>query len=207
MPYQIVTEPTVEPLSLTEAKTHLRVDFSADDTLITAMITAVRQYAETITQRQLCTASWRYVIDSFPGPARFAIPYGSTLSIPSHAIVLNKAPVKTVTAVKYLDLAGVQQTMPAADYTVDYTSAPCRITPIFGRIWPIPLPQIGAIEVDFDAGYGAAADVPQGIKNWMLLRLGALYENREELSVGERITVNPLPFVDGLLDGYKVVVY
>ena len=68
MPLQLVTPPAEEPVSLAEAKLHLRVDFPNEDALITALIAAARQAAETLTGRQLVTARWKLVLDSFPGP-------------------------------------------------------------------------------------------------------------------------------------------
>ena len=50
--------------------------------------------------------------------------------------------------------------MPSAEYTVDTACEPARLTPVFGKIWPTTLPQIGAVSVTFDAGYGAADAVP-----------------------------------------------
>jgi hypothetical protein len=94
--------------------------------------------------------------------------------------------------------------MPAANYTVDSTCEPARITPVFGQIWPIALPQIGAVSVIFDAGYGDASAVPEGIKTWIKLRLGSLYVHREEVASMTRGRIDPLPFIDGLLDPYKV---
>lgn len=215
MPYKLITPPTSEPVTLVEAKQHLKVDFSDDDLLIGAMITAAREYAEMKTQRQLVTAQWKLVLDSFPGPSLIGVPFGVPYSLPGHAILINKTPLLTVDAITYLDMSSTRQTMPPADYAVESTSEPARVTPVFGKIWPIPLPQIGAVEVDFTSGYGAPdaqgnwtpGTVPEGIKRWILLRVGALYENREEISVGQRIVVNELPFVDRLLDPYTVLVY
>lgn len=45
--------------------------------------------------------------------------------------------------------------------------------------------------------------VPDGLRSWMLLRVGVLYENREEAAVGPRVVVAPLPYVDGLLDPFN----
>ena len=101
-------------------------------------------------------------------------------------------------------MTGTTQTLDPTLYVADLTGPLARITPKFGRIWPPTLPQIAAVTVSFTAGYGLAAAVPQGLKNWMLLRLGALYENREEVIAGRSITVTPLSFADSLLNGYRI---
>lgn len=204
MPMQLITPPAAEPVSLAEAKLHLRVDFDEDDALIQALISAARQAAEMLTQRQLVTARWRMVLDSFPGPSLMGVPAGQTFTLPGHAILIPKSPLQSVVEIRYLDMAGVSQVMPSAHYTVDKACEPARITPVFGQIWPVALPQIGAVSVTFDAGYGSAADVPEGLKSWIKLRLGSLYAHREEVASMARGRIDPLPFVDGLLDPYKV---
>jgi uncharacterized phiE125 gp8 family phage protein len=205
MPIQLVTPPTEEPVSLLEAKLHLRVDFDEDDMLIASLITAARQAAETLTGRQFTTARWRQVLDCFPGPSLMGVPAGQAFTLPGHAILLAKAPVQSVVSINYLDMGSVNQTMPASTYTVDAACEPARITPVFGQIWPVCLPQIGAVSVTFDAGYGTAAQVPEGIKSWIKLRVGSLYAHREEVAALSRGRIEPLPFIDGLLDPYKVV--
>ena len=176
-------------MSLIDAKLHLRVDFDEDDTLIASLISAARQAAETLTGRQFGTARWKLVLDGFP----------------RSAIALAKCPVQSVVAINYLDMNSLVQTMPASTYTVDTACEPARITPVFGQVWPPSLPQIGAVSVTFDAGYGAASEVPEGIKSWIKLRVGSLYTHREEMAVLSRGRIDPLPFVQGLLDPYRVV--
>ena len=205
MPLQLVTAPTQEPVSLAEARLHLRVDFSDDDALIMALIRSARLAAETITGRQLVTARWKYILDSFPGPSLMGVPAGRPFTLPGHAILIPKAPVQTIVSIDYLDMNRTPQTMPAANYIADLACEPARITPVFGQIWPIPLPQIAAVSVTFDAGYGNPADVPEGLKSGMLLRIGSLYQNREEVAAMARGKIDPLPFIDGLLDPYKMV--
>ena len=204
MPMQLITPPAGEPVSLAEAKLHLRVDFDDDDSLIQVLISAARQAAETLTNRQLVTARWRMVLDSFPGPSLMGVPAGQTFTLPGHAVLLPKSPVQSVVEIRYLDMAGAWQVMPAASYTVDSACEPARVTPVFGQIWPIALPQIGAVSVIFDAGYGDASAVPEGIKTWIKLRLGSLYVHREEVASMTRGRIDPLPFIDGLLDPFKV---
>ena len=205
MPIQLVTPPTEEPVSLLEAKLHLRVDFDEDDMLIASLITAARQAAETLTGRQFTTARWKQVLDCFPGPSLMGVPAGQAFTLPGHAILLAKAPVQSVVSIDYLDMGSVNQIMPALTYTVDAACEPARITPVFGQIWPICLPQIGAVSVTFDAGYGTASQVPEGIKSWIKLRVGSLYAHREEVAALSRGRIESLPFIDGLLDPYKVV--
>ena len=189
MPLQLITPPAEEPVSLAEAKLHLRVDFPDDDALIVAIISAARQHAEMLTRRQFIAARWKLVLDRFP----------------EHAVALPRSPLQSVVSIDYLDTGNVLQTLPASDYTVDAACEPARITPVFGATWPVTLPQIAAVSVLFDAGYGTAADVPEGIKAWIKLRVGSLYEHREDFALITRGRIEALPFVDGLLDPYRII--
>ena len=179
MPLQLVTPPAGEPVSLAEAKQHLRVDGGDDDLLIGSLITAARQAAETKTGRQLITARWKLLLDAFPGPLMQSAT-GASFSLPGHAILLAKCPVQSVVSIEYMDMNGATQVMPAGDYVLDVACEPARITPVFGKT------------------------VPEGLKSWIKLRVGSLYGHREEMSVLSRGRIDPLPFVDGLLDGFKV---
>ncbi|PVY28275.1 putative phage protein (predicted DNA packaging)/uncharacterized phiE125 gp8 family phage protein [Paraburkholderia silvatlantica] len=78
---------------LDEAKLHLRIDIDDDDALIGALIAAARDYAEGETHKQIVSARWRQVLDSFPGPSLIGIPYGRPFTLPGHAIYLQCAPV------------------------------------------------------------------------------------------------------------------
>jgi uncharacterized phiE125 gp8 family phage protein len=195
MPLQLVTPSAGEPVTLLEAKQHLRVDVDDDDALIGSLIAAARQAAETITGRQLMTARWKLVLDAFPGATFTHAVAGATFSLQAHAVLLAKCPVQSVISIEYLDMNGTLQTMPAEDYVLDAACEPARLSPAFGKSWPPTLPQIGAITVTFDAGYGLASAVPEGIKSWIKLRVGSLYGHREEVSVLTRGRIDPLPFV------------
>lgn len=205
MPYVLITPAASEPLTLADAKLHLRIDVTADDTLISALISAAREFAEMATQRQLVTATWKLVLDAFPGHSQTGIAPGVSFSMPSWAVRLEKSPVQAVSQIRYMDMGGTWNVMPSTDYVVDTSCEPARITPVFGKIWPITQPQIGAVEITFTAGYVDA--VPEGIKSWMKIRIGSLYQHREEMAVIPTGRIEPLPFVDRLLDPYRVVNY
>jgi hypothetical protein len=207
MGYVVTVPPAVEPISRQDAKTHLRLEtaFVDDDLLVDALITAARQYAEQETNRSFITQTWKYTMDALPGSLGYASPgYGQEFSIPGNAILLVKGPHQSISSITYLDTGGVTQTMPSTDYIADLSGPAARVTPVFGKIWPIAQFQIASAAVTFVAGYGGAAAVPNGIKQWMLLRIGAMYENREEIVVGRGITANPLSIAEGLLDPFRV---
>lgn len=208
MPLVQIAAPSAEPISNVEAKNYLRLDadLTQDDSLIDTLISAARLYAEAYCGRSFITQQWRLVLDTFPSPQTLGVPWGKPWSIPPQAIQLERGPVISVDSVKYLDMGGTLQTMPASQYTADLSSPQPRITPVFGSIWPVVLPQIAAVQVNFTAGYGAAAaNVPAGIRQWLLLRVSTLYRNREEVAILGRGKVDPLPFVDCLLDPYRVI--
>jgi len=213
-------EPTSEPVSLAQAKAHLRLDSdnTAEDALISLLISAARRYAESYTGRSFITQGWRLVLDSFPGPGIMGVPWGSTYTLPPNAIVLERGNVQSISTIVYRDMSGATQTVVfdaasngiqrSTDGTIvaDLSGAPARITPAFGRIWPIPIPEIGAVAVNYTAGYGdTAGNVPAGIAQWILMRVGTMYENREQVAILQRGKVEELPYVDSLLDPYNVV--
>ncbi len=202
--------PGIEPVSLVDAKNFLRVDadLTADDTLISLLIGAARRYAEAYTGRSFISQGWRLILDSFPGYGITGTEWGVPFSHPRNAVLFEKGPLISVDSIVYtaMDQSTVTVLSPGApDYAIDLAGAVPRMTPGFGRVWPIPLPQIGAVQINYTAGYGTtAASVPEGIRHWMLMRISTLYENREEVAILGRGKVDPLPFVDGLLDPYRV---
>lgn len=217
----LTVAPALEPLTLAEAKAHLRVDFVEDDTLISALIVAARQRAEVITRRALITQSWQLVLDAFPVPGMnvgSANWYGpqwgnspgplTTLRADGRTgfeIFLDHTPVSTVNSITYTDVDGNTQTLSPSLYKTDFVTEPCRVVPAYGTSWPGTRNEISAVSVAYTCGYGSAgAAVPEAIRQWMRLRVGAMYENREEFLTGQRITMIELPFIDGILQDYRV---
>jgi len=166
----LASAPAEQPVTLDEAKKHLRVLNTAEDTLISALVMAATAHLEGrsgILGRALVTQTWEMRIDCFPW----------------RRIELPMPPLQSVTSLKYIDDAGVEQTMPTADYVVDAQHMIGRIRPAHGTQWPSTLDDEGAVRITFVAGYGAAGAVPQPIKQAILLLVGHWWINRE--AVGE----------------------
>lgn len=207
MPLIQTLAPAIEPVSLQDAKLHLNLDadLTAHDSMIATLIAAARRACERECGRSLVQQGWRLVLDAFPGPSLMGVPYGMPYSLPGHAVQLERGPVIRVDSITYTDMAGATQTMPATDYAVDLTGPVARITPRFGKIWPITLPQIGSAVIDYTAGYGpAATDVPAEAVQWIKLHLHDYYVHRGTVVTERGITVEPLPYADRLLDGIRV---
>jgi uncharacterized phiE125 gp8 family phage protein len=155
MPLKLITPPVCLPLHVNDVRQHIKQDIFDDDNLINIYLGAAVEFAQMRTQRQLVSARYQYVLDSFPGPSLMGVPLGAPFGTPAHAIQIPRTPLIQVVSVQYTAMDGITQTMPTTDYTVDQSCDPPRITPVFGKIWPITLPQIGAVRVTFDAGYVA----------------------------------------------------
>lgn len=181
----ITIPPAATPpaLTLLEAKLHLRVEHAAEDALILALATAATAAAEHETGRQLVTQEWQTWLDGWPS---------------ADTIALAQTPVSAV-VIKYVDPAGDEQTLSAADYVLIPGTVPAVIRT--SGAWPAlsssaPYP----VRITATAGYGAAAAVPEPIRAWIKCLLGALYLNRESTAAG---AVAELPYIARLLDRYR----
>jgi uncharacterized phiE125 gp8 family phage protein len=168
----VVTPPVDEPLDLDDLKRHCRVelDFAEDDPLLRDMLRAAREYCETVTARQLCTATLRMTLDAFP--------------CGDGVIELPRAPVQSVDAIAYVDSAGNTQTLDPALYLLDATREPARVTPAYGGTWPTTRCQVAAVQIDFIAGYADLKQIPAGVRHAMRLLVGGWYTQREDWITG-----------------------
>ncbi len=184
-----VTAPLTEPLELDDAKNHLGVDLTVDDGMIERLTGAARRQAESYLGRALITQTWDLHLDRFPV---------WTIDVP-------RPPLRSVDSLVYIDSAGTAQTLPKERYRVDAASEPGRITPGLWRDLARDPSRTNAVTVQFKAGYGdKAVDVPEDIRQALLLLVGSFYGHREDIVVGE--TVARLPRgAEALLGPYRMV--
>lgn len=154
-------EPAVEPVSLADAKLHLRITQDDEDDLIAGLIRGAREEVEAQTGLALITQSWRLTLDCLP---------------PAGRVALARCPVAEILSVTLYGADGEATVLDPSAYDSDIVSRPARL--IFAA--PLePLRSMNGVEIDFSAGYGAAGDaVPDRLKQAMLLLVAHWYEFR-----------------------------
>lgn len=168
----LISTSTTEPITLAQAKQHLKMDgIDDDDDLITALIASSREIAERTTGRDLVRRQWSYKINDFP----------------AGILPLPKAPVASVETVTYIDTSGNQQTLGADVYGVnaDWTAPYLYLK--HDQQWPATRTQFAAVTINFTSGYpydaGASPvdereNIPHGIIAAIKIILRDLYDNR-----------------------------
>ena len=191
--WSITTAPATDPVTVDEVKDYLRISHSQDDTLLEdALIPAATKAVEAAARRQLMRATVTMKMDSFPcdnGEIRCPLP-----------------PLAAVSSIYYLDGDGTSTLLDSADYIVDTTSEPGRITPAYNESWPTTQHRMNAVTVTFTAGYSLAEYVPSGLKVAVMQIVGALYENRELAPTGGDVSV-AVPASVTLAIGYLIEPY
>lgn len=195
MAYKIITSATTEPVSLAEARAHLRIEpFGSpeahpDDAYVSALISVAREWCEQYTGRALASQTIEMALDDFP----------------EDAIELPLTPVTSITSVKYIDEEGIEQTLSSTYYGLDDYSKPNWLLLKSGFNWPDTNGGANNIKIRMVVG-NTSANIPKPIYAAMLLIIGNLYENRTEDQIGtSRTTFNSLPLgVFNLLQPYRL---
>lgn len=185
--FQVVTPASTYPITLSEAKAHLKVDISTDDNLITNLIIAATQLSEEYTNRFFIETVVNQTCTTF-------------FELKS----LFKSKVITVAHVKYYDSDNTLQTLSSSNYVASVQFEPAQINPAINFSYPNIVDRIDAVECRYTVGYGSAAsDVPDSIKQAILLTIGNWYANRSSVITGKTSTELSQSAL-WLLETYKV---
>ena len=177
----LTSGPAIEPVTVTEAKAHLRVDGTAEDVLISSLILTSRLHLEASLDLALITQSWTLVMDRW---AR-----GSDIEIPM-------SPLLSINAVRVKKADGSFTVVPATSYVVDIASRPARLV-WNATVKPDPGVPANGIEIDFTAGFGATANlVPAPLRHALLLLTAHWYEHRDPTEIGSQSARVPAAISD-----------
>lgn len=165
MAWKVTTAPVNEPWTLSDVKNYLKVDTSADDTLITTLISAARQAAESYLNMALITQTITEKLDRLNSPTLY----------------LSVSPVISVSNFQYADSQNTTQTFASTNYVVDTFSKPARLSLAYGKTWPTLYGNINDVTITYTAGFGTeASGVPTQIRQAMLMMIADSYDNRED---------------------------
>lgn len=163
--------PGSEPITLGEAKAHLKIDGSDEDAYIATLITVARLHVEEAYGWALITQTWDVYYPGFPAGLR--------------EMVITQPPLQSVTEVEYTLDDGTTAVLSASVYNVDAASSPGRIVPKRDQEWPSDSLDTGnPVRVRCVVGFGEATDVPENIVHATKIALATLYDHRESIVVG-----------------------
>ena len=181
-----ITGPTVEPVSIAEAKAHLRIDsgFTDDDIYLQSLISAARIHVETVSDRTLIRSQWQMKMDVFP----------------SWDIELPRPPFAPGdVTVSYVPSDAVYLPVSFTNFRVDSDSTPAVIRPQWNGSWPSARGAENDVMITYWAGYGPSSlFVPTPARHCILMLVASWYANREAVVQGG---MNPVPMAVEVLLG------
>ncbi|MBI1365764.1 MAG: hypothetical protein GC153_07365 [Alphaproteobacteria bacterium] len=184
MPLEQISPPAEDAVSLDDMKAHLRVTDASEDAVIAACLAAATRAVEHRGGLALAARGFRLTLDEAP----------------RSVLVLPKSPVFSLDAVEVLDRQGAATSVDAALYDFD-SGAPGRL--VARGLWPFSLRGLGAVRIDFTAGWTAAADIPEELTLAVKMLAAHFYENRE--SAGETQIFSTPQAVDALIAPWRSV--
>ncbi len=181
MNVRLLTPPAAEPVTLEAARLHARAEAAEDDALLAGLIAAARREAEDVTRRVFGESVWE--VETGPPADPFRLP------------------LVPCTAVESVTVDG--EAVDAGLYGFTPSGLSPHESPLRAAFVPGPgFPQ-GVTVLRVKAGYPADR-FPEPVRQWMLVRIGTLYEQRESFAVGSNFNEFGRSFVDCLLDPYVI---
>lgn len=170
-PATITTPAAAEPVSDAEAKAQATIDFTDDNTLVTRLIAAARAHVEKYCGVRFASQTITVSCDRFADMCRFP-----------------EAPATSITSIKYIDVDGIEQTLPNTVYELLADGLEPSITLKYGQSWPATRPG-SRITVVAVVGWATA---PADVKHAMLLLIAHWYQSREAVNIGTIVTTLPM---------------
>ena len=176
---------STEPITVAEAKAHLRVTSSDDDAYIASLITVAREMVERHTRQIWTAATFEVYYDDFPNTDTITIPDLTNL--------------RTV-VIQYQDQDDNTQTWNATNYYTALNTTPARIVKKTNSDFPSTSAAPGAVKITIETD--APTVMPKPILQGIYMLIGHFYENRQE--VVDRIQYQMPNACEFLLSPYRV---
>lgn len=186
--YKVTIAPSVTPISVTNVKQFAKITTSTDDTLIATLINAAVSYAEQFTRRDFITRTYDTFRDLFPGTFQgfhhgfhsFSENINPLGASGNFGFEIRRSPLQSITQIAYIDTTGATIVVPSTVFYNTLEEDYSTVLTLPGQIWPTDaLERLQAIKITFKTGFGDAADdVPEDIRQALLMHVTFLYENR-----------------------------
>lgn len=145
-------------ITLSEAKLHCRIDIDDDDALIAQLINAAVNHVEQITGWLTTSQMYTKLIKKIPE--------------------IIKLPFWPVTAITSIEIIGATTQNVASDFDIDITERPAKVIPL-SKSFSVATGE--TLLITYMAG---EADIPDGMRQAVLMLIAHWYENREAGVVG-----------------------
>ena len=188
---------TTSPITLADAKRHLNVSSTADDTLIQDYVNGAAVMLETRGSRAFIDQTRVLKMQTF-SDSRY---------MRNRKITLPRSPLSSVTSITYIDSAGTTQTLSSTSYRTSLADEPGRIAEAYNNTWPATQNIQDDVTVTYVAGHSSASSgVSDPAKQAVRMVVGHWYRNRESVTVG---TINNeiAMGVDALMEGEQIEGY
>lgn len=204
MNYSILTYSTYIPISLSEVKSHIRMQYgeTREDDFLYSSIKASISKIENYLNRKLSPYTIKYYLDDFPSDEWIDLPFPPIRNIPSTGLV-------------YTNSTQGSTTLSSTKWSQDIFTEPGRLVLDYNDDWPtgITLANNNPISVEYECGYGSTIlgsigstniDLPKDIKYAVLMTIASYYEARED-QVQSNFSFKEMPIgAKNLLYPYRI---
>lgn len=190
---KLVTGPAVLPVSANELGAHLRLNqvdgAYPEESLLEDLISGATEFVETETGLSLIEQTWAYYLDSPPivsdGLGWWdGVRQGAITQETTKALELPRAPLISITDVKYYDDEDTESTYDADNYYADTASEPGRLALRRSAVWPSNIRAVNGLVITYKAGYGAdPTDIPFQLRQAVKVIAAHWYEYREAMTM------------------------
>ena len=161
MQLKIIERPEQDVVALEDVKEHLRVTVNDEDLLIENYTSAAVQFCEDYQNKYYLNTKVKLILDNLHFPVQ-----------------LPRPPLQSVDKIELQQRDGTLVEWDSSNYVVDDSGNFVWIRLADGYTLPADLANKQVLQITYTAGHADAEDVPQKIKEAILLLIGHWYENR-----------------------------